>query len=913
MSTFARFAPRLQEAIVSRLGWSSLRPVQEEAGAALLDGCNAVILAPTAGGKTEASMFPTLSQMVKDGPDGVGAIYIAPIKALLNNQAERLGLYTDMVGLNRFVWHGDTADQARGNFIKEPAELLMTTPESLEVMLVSQRVNERRLFSDLRTIVIDEVHALAGSDRGAHLMSVLERIASISKHDIQRVGLSATIGNPHAILEWLQGTSSRPGRVVDPPKDPGRRQLLVVHRPDLAQLSTEAAHMAKGLKSLFFCQSRSTTEVVAEHMRRAGTTVFVHHSAVSREERGLAEDRFNRGADACIVCTSTLELGIDVGDLDRVFQAEAPDTVSSFLQRMGRTGRRAGQALNTTFFCESTGGILQAIALVELAKAGWVEHVKVDRRCWPVLIHQLLAMALASDGITAEEAWTQLSRVPDFRDIHRGEYTRLIEWMLHDGALRLASGRLILGPKAERRFGRRNFMELFAVFSSPQSYTVQTPNGQSIGSLNQAFVDRLVEGVSCFLLGGRAWVVVRVQHDDRRVITQPAPRGRQPTWGGYLPQFLGFDVCQRVLRVLTDGASFGYLDDAAQAALTEYRVEMPSNLAPVRGGVEVDASEIRWWTFAGGRINTTLRHAIEAVGGDWKVIPDNFLIKIRGDSINSDRFNQVVAKLCELEFWENEKLWTEVAESLPSYRLSKFQPLMPPWVEREVIGSYLLDIGGAWRWLSQTDDAIARIPTGVRELTADDRAQAEQLEKLAAARSLRRDDSREVVWVRTGDELGKAAADLCREPVVGLKVETNFDTRVLCLIQLATSNRTFLIDPLDVSDLEPLRQLLESYEVTKVTHNATLEREVLRRQGLEINAVVDTRNLSCEKHGPSAVGGHSLRAVVWRELERDLDKSQQLSDWRTRPLCAAQVKYAALDAEILLSLYDRLRNAEAGE
>ncbi|MFN9040752.1 MAG: DEAD/DEAH box helicase, partial [Planctomyces sp.] len=159
VSVFARLAPRLQQSIVARLGWSSLRPVQELAGDALLSGRNAVILAPTAGGKTEASMFPTLSNLVDHQPTGVGAIYVAPIKALLNNQEERLGLYTEMVGLRRFVWHGDTTTSARKQFLEDPAELLMTTPESLEVMLVSQRVNKQALFGDLRMIVIDEVHA----------------------------------------------------------------------------------------------------------------------------------------------------------------------------------------------------------------------------------------------------------------------------------------------------------------------------------------------------------------------------------------------------------------------------------------------------------------------------------------------------------------------------------------------------------------------------------------------------------------------------------------------------------------------------------------------------------------------------------------------------------------------------------
>ncbi|MCA9533905.1 MAG: DEAD/DEAH box helicase, partial [Myxococcales bacterium] len=257
MSVFARFSPRLQEAIVARLGWSSLRPVQELAGEALLAGHNAVILAPTAGGKTEASMFPTLSMMVDDAPVGVGALYIAPIKALLNNQAERLGNYTEMVGLRRFVWHGDTASHPRKAFLKDPAELLMTTPESMEVMLVSPRVDERKVFGDLRIVVIDEVHALAGTDRGAHLMSVLERLARVSRHDVQRVGLSATVGNPSAILEWLKGTSKREGRVVDPPKVPGKRELLVVHRPDLTRLAQDAARKARGQKSLFFCQSRA--------------------------------------------------------------------------------------------------------------------------------------------------------------------------------------------------------------------------------------------------------------------------------------------------------------------------------------------------------------------------------------------------------------------------------------------------------------------------------------------------------------------------------------------------------------------------------------------------------------------------------------------------------------------------------
>src|SRR5262245_57263126 len=214
-SAFTRFPARLQEAIVSRLGWSALRPVQELASHVLLDDKNAVILAPTAGGKTEAAFFPMLVRLMEWEPEGVGLLYIALLRALLNNQSERLGTYTEMVGLRCFMWHGDVPEAQKRAFIREPTEVLMTTPESLEVMLLSFRVPHVRLFRDVRALIVDEVHALAGTDRGAHLLSVCERLVRHTANDVQRIGLSATVGNPMNILTWLHGTSRREGCVID--------------------------------------------------------------------------------------------------------------------------------------------------------------------------------------------------------------------------------------------------------------------------------------------------------------------------------------------------------------------------------------------------------------------------------------------------------------------------------------------------------------------------------------------------------------------------------------------------------------------------------------------------------------------------------------------------------------------------
>lgn len=703
MSAFARLPPRLQEAIVSRLGWTSLRPVQEEAVGVILDGMNAVVLAPTAGGKTEAAIFPVLAGLMEREPGAVGALYVAPLKALLNNQEDRLGTYTEMVGLRRFVWHGDAKESDKRRFIKEPAQLLMLTPESMEVMLLSSRVPAARLFKDLRYVVVDEVHAFAGTDRGAHLMSVIERLVRFTNNDVLRVGLSATVGNPSDILAWLRGTSKREGRVVNPPKEPARRELLVTMNEGASDVARQAARMAEGKKSLFFCQSRSMAESVAAGMRGRGIEVFVHHSSVSREERQAAEERFHGGTNACIVCTSTLELGIDIGDLNCVFQENAPSTVSSFLQRMGRTGRRAESASNTTFFCENAEAVLQAVALIELAKSQWIESIPDQTRCWPVLVHQLLAMTLQFGAITVARCWEQISVVPDFRGIERSEFDAVVEHMTRNEFLFESGGQLSMGERAERVFGKKNFMELYAVFSSPIMYRVETEAGRNLGSLEQDYVDRLVEEMTSFLLGGRPWTVEHINHGDKVVRVRPAPRGQKPSWGGYIPQHLSFEVCQRIREILvSEDVSYPYLDTAAQAVIGHTREDLAEVLRRSGHSIQLDGSTARWWTFAGGRINHTLKYALEWLNG-WKVVPDNFVLRIQGDGLSNETVRAAIASMSRLGFWKSAETRSAILARIPAYRLSKFQQALPDWAAEEMVGAYLLDFDATQSFLQAGD------------------------------------------------------------------------------------------------------------------------------------------------------------------------------------------------------------------
>jgi ATP-dependent Lhr-like helicase len=445
-------------------------------------------------------------------------------------------------------------------------------------------------------------------------------------------------------------------------------------------------------------------------------------------------------------------------------------------------------------------------------------------------------------------------------------------------------------------------MDLFSVFTSPESYTVRTEGGDPVGTLSQGFVDRLVDDVSSFLLGGRAWAVVQIRHEDRRVVVKPARRGELPTWMGSTPQFLGFEVCQKMLTVLRSNASYGYCNSAATAVLEEYR-DTAAMLVERGNSVEVNSEEVRWWTFAGGRLNSTLRYALQATGVQGKVSFDNLMLRIHGEGVRRSSFLKAVGRLEEKDFWEDDDVWSRVASSFPNYRLSKFQKLMPPWVEREVVGSYLLDVRGAWEWLTgeEAGDSLRRVPDGVRRINPGDNRTRGPARPDPQAPRLRANMDL-VVWVETREAFDEMCFDLREQELVGLDVETGrWDN--LCLVQMATPQTTYLVDVLEVGDLDGLGPILADERIVKVIHYAPFERRVLGNYGFKVEGVVDTCAVSREVRGGREKGRHTLQAVCLRELGGFLDKSQQASDWTRRPLTKEQVEYAALDAEILLRLF----------
>jgi len=904
-SALFRLHPHLQHAIVHDLGWRSLRPVQEQTIDAVLDGSNCVVLAPTAGGKTEASIFPALSQVLAESWEPVSVLYLCPIRALLNNQEDRLRRYARFVGMDAFKWHGDVAASARERFKRAPVHLLMTTPESVEVMLVSTRTDAQALFANLHMVIIDEVHAFAGDDRGAHLVSLLERLTRIARRDLQRVGLSATVGNPAEIGAWLQGSSQRRFRLVDPPKLVVERQLSVSLCDGLVDAASAIGQQARGKKSLVFVESRAGAERVAQALGGRGVEVFIHHSSVSRADRMLAEAQFAGGENTAIVCTSTMELGIDVGDLDQVIQLDAPSTVASYLQRLGRTGRRPGTRPNCSFYCLGSESLLQVLALLRLAKRGWVEGVSPEAGAAHILAHQVLALTLERTGVSRHRVLSEVGRAYPFVDLERRDLDALVDTMVERRILYEGDGVLSLGERGEKLYGRKNFFELYAVFSSPPILKVR--HGRSeVGTLQASFLQLQDqrEGPMFFRLAGRSWRAERVDWARGQVWVQPAGRGRVPSWLG-LPSLLSYELVQEMMAVLADDEPENdWLDHPAQVELEALRQDYMGLLEPGTAPIEDSDGGVQWHTFAGGAINRLLASALHQVGGGrWSA--GNLSLKNKDLGVGGAL--AVVRRLSEVD-WEEAAL--EAAQGLTRGRITKFQPCLPEEMERSLLVRKLLDVPGTLSFLARTRvNGVQVIQAGERLSEWSVEAQEQPTVQRVTVKVAQ--PARPVHWVASDAEVVELVGRLEGAGVVGLDVETTHSSHALCTVQLATREATWVIDALAVSSLEPLRNLLEGDETTLVVHYANFERRILGTAGFSLGPVFDTWVASRRVRGVEVFGGHSLTMVAERELGLVLDKEMQTSNWAQRPLTERQVRYAALDAEVLVGLWGVLASASS--
>ena len=610
MNVFERYAPFIQD-FIYRNGWETLRGVQVAAGEAIFGtDCNVLLSASTASGKTEAAFFPILTLFSEDPPTSVGAIYIGPLKALINDQFSRLNELCADAEIPVWHWHGDVAQSHKEKLLKHPSGILQITPESLEALLLHKHAYIPKLFGDLRFIVIDEVHSLLRGDRGGQTLCLIERLSRMAGVNPRRIGLSATIGDPEGTGKYLAAGTGR--ETVIPKVEQGkvRWRLSLEHffttpgveestadekaalpaldmKTDTAPENSDPGFAyvfehTRGKKCLIFVNSREECEAVTTTLRgyceaRGEPDRFlIHHGNLSASFRETAESVM-KDDEQCMttVTTATLELGIDIGRLERAFQIDAPFTVSSFLQRMGRTGRRElppemwfvmreEQPEARAMLPETVPwSLLQGIALIQLyTEERWVEPPKTDRLPFSLLYHQTMSTLASSGELSPAALAFRVLTLKSFERIDKEDYKTLLRHLIEtDHIERTETGGLIVGLAGERQV---NSFKFYAVFKENEEYTVRS-NSEELGTI--VMPPPVGEKIA---IAGHVWIVEEVDH-KRHLVYCEQVRGKVPAYFGQCPGDINTKVLERMRKVLAEDKIYPYLMKNALGRLYEAR------------------------------------------------------------------------------------------------------------------------------------------------------------------------------------------------------------------------------------------------------------------------------------------------------------------------------------------------------
>lgn len=633
---FYRLAPFIQEYIYDN-GWTELRAVQTAACHTIFNTDHNLLLSSgTASGKTEAAFFPVLTLLDEDPPSSVGALYIGPLKALINDQFLRLNDLCAQADIPVWHWHGDVNQSHKQKLIRHPSGILQITPESLEAMLRHRHADIVRLFGDLRFVVIDEIHSMMRGDRGAQVLCQLERMMRMADINPRRIGLSATIGDLEAAGRWL---SSGTGRITDTPnipargvrwrlslehfpmadtvgfpkmekKDPAAPKFPRLSQPDSIEAASAPEPPADsapadadpgigyifehtaGHKSLVFCNSREECEVVCSTLRRyceeknEPDRFLIHHGNISQSLRETAEDDMRNDERILTICTTaTLELGIDIGRLERAFQIDAPFMVSSFLQRMGRTGRRGSpsemwfvireeQQLPTAPLPQLIPWkLLQAIALIQLyMEKRWVEPPKADRLPYSLLYHQTMSELASTGELYPSELAGRVLTLSPFINVSAEDYKVLLRHLIDIGHIeQTAEGGLIVGIRGERIV---NSYKFYAVFREDELFTVRCQS-QELGTI--VMPPPVGERVA---IAGKVWINIEIDYKKKLVFVEPV-KGIVPAFFGLCPGDIHTHVLRRMRDLLYETTFYPYMQPASRMRLAEIR-----NIVSSAGGIK---------------------------------------------------------------------------------------------------------------------------------------------------------------------------------------------------------------------------------------------------------------------------------------------------------------------------------------
>ena len=590
------------------MNWKDLTPIQKATIPRFREKKDMLIIAPTASGKTESVLIPVFDDILKNMLEPMSVLFVSPLKALINDTYQRIEFWCNHFDLTVTKWHGDVSSPQKASFIKKPTDILLITPESLEVILMNKSSEiKNSIFKNLKYIVIDEIHYFADSDRGTQLNSIINsRIKAYCDNEISRIGLSATVGNPETVLKWL--TFNENAEVVAD-KNSRPFQYKVIYADDFKIIQTIGKYLDK--KVVFFVHSRKEAEkyhnLFKKHLKVKN--IFIHHSSIHKDTREKSETNFKLVKNGLMISTSTLELGIDIGNIDVVIQKNPPSTVSSFLQKVGRSGRRT-KIQRTIILCDEEEEVVKSLAELSLMEEKKLEHIKIPEKPKDIYFHQILSTIFEYGRIKKKDLFFILKESYVFSKIEKEEYTYFIENMVEKGFIDESGPYLSLGDAFVKEFGKRNFLEFYSVFWPNYEFTVQDGR-KTIGSLDSSFVINTLKKGSNFVLGGEVWTVYKIDQEKFSLKVKKAKEGAVPNWhseGGVMDYLLSrkiYDILigdyNKELLNDFDKVSLKVIDDLEEEGRTS---GFQKGKIPVQFYFE--ENKVFIYTFAGFKVNSLI-------------------------------------------------------------------------------------------------------------------------------------------------------------------------------------------------------------------------------------------------------------------------------------------------------------------
>lgn len=705
-------------------GWRELRDLQELAIPPILAGAEDVILsAATASGKTEAAFFPICSRIADETRQGIRTLYIGPLKALINDQWRRLDDLCERLEIPVNRWHGDVASNKKRALLDDPRGVLLITPESLEALFVIHGPRIRRMFGALSYVVVDELHAFIGAERGRQLQSLLHRLEIAVGHRVPRIALSATLGDMSLAAEFLRPGGGDQVRLIS--SSDNSAEVLLQVRGYLTRAPTDgdldehepgedrhdiAQHLFKTLRgtdNLIFANRRAEVERYADLLarrcerERVPNEFFAHHGSLSKELREDVEARLKKEkiGPVNVVCTNTLEMGIDMASVRSVAQLGAPFSVASTRQRLGRSGRRAGEQATLRVYIREEeitsqtapqdsirAELVQAIAILELLLRRWCEPPARGALHLSTLVQQVLSLIAQNGGVAPLSAFRVLCASGPFNDVSQHMFTALLRGL---GKKKLIvqsnDGTLLLGDLGERLVNHYSF---FSAFKTPEEYRLVS-GGRNLGTL--PIHEPLMEGMF-LLFAGQRWRVVSVDPLQKVVDLVPGPAGRVPRFGGMGGQV--HDLVRReMLAIYTSFDVPKYLDARASALLIEARTSFV-RLGLLDRPLLQYGSDTVFFPWIGDRVMNTL--ALELTAAGLEVSKDGVALTLL--HVSPDQVQATLERLAARGAGDA----NELARRVKDKAIEKYDGYLPEDLLSSGYASSMLDVEGAQRALTQT-------------------------------------------------------------------------------------------------------------------------------------------------------------------------------------------------------------------